>query len=100
MKTEIFDFSGYQGCKLPAYLFLPETDVTAVLQITHGMTEHMGRYQDFAQYLCARGIAVSGFDLRGHGKHSGDQAVASFGEGGWAASVQDMHQFHLYLNNR
>lgn len=62
----------------------------AVLQITHGMTEHMGRYEAFAQYLRPMGIAAAGFDLRGHGKNPGDPEVASFGEGGWAASIEDM----------
>ena len=55
------------GRNLPARIWQPEGEVKAVLQITHGMTEHMGRYEAFADALCARGIVVAGFDLRGHG---------------------------------
>ena len=51
MKTEMFEFAGYNGTNLPACLWFPEGKVKAVLQITHGMTEHMGRYEAFAQYL-------------------------------------------------
>ena len=51
MKTETFEFTGYNGTDLPAYLWLPVGEVKAVLQITHGMTEHMGRYEAFAEYL-------------------------------------------------
>ena len=100
MKTETFEFAGYSGTNLPAYLWLPEGKVKAVLQITHGMTEHMGRYEAFARYLCPMGIAVAGFDLRGHGKNPGDRSVASFGEGGWAASMEDMRLFFELLKQR
>ena len=100
MKTETFEFTGYNGSHLPACLWLPEGNVKAVLQITHGMTEHMGRYEAFAQYLLPRGIAVAGFDLRGHGKNPGDRSVASCGEGGWTASIEDMRLFYELLKQR
>ena len=100
MKTEIFEFTGYNGIILPVYLWLPDGEVKAVLQITHGMTEHMGRYEAFARYLCSMGITVAGFDLRGHGKNPGDAEVASFGEGGWAASIEDMRLFYELLEQR
>ena len=79
---------------------MPDGEVKAVLQITHGMTEHMGRYEAFAEYLCPMGIAVAGFDLRGHGANPGDPEVASFGEGGWAASIEDMQLFYAHLQRR
>ena len=94
MKTETFEFVGYNETTLPAYLWVPQGEVKAVLQITHGMTEHMERYEALAQYLQPMGIAVAGFDLRGHGKNPGDAEVASFGEGGWAASIEDMRLFY------
>ena len=100
MKTESFEFAGNNGINLPGYLWLPEGDVKAVLQIAHGMTEHMGRYEAFAAFLCTMGIAVAGFDLRGHGKNPGDAEVASFGEGGWAASIEDMRLFYVLLRER
>lgn len=55
MKTETFEFAGYSGTNLPAYLWLPDGDVKALLQVTHGMTEHMGRYEAFAEYLIPQG---------------------------------------------
>ena len=100
MKTEIFEFSGCNAAVLPAYLWLPEGEVKAVLQITHGMTEHMGRYEALAEYLMPLGIAVAGFDLRGHGRNPGDPNVASFGVGGWEASIEDMHLFFNLLEQR
>ena len=100
MKAEQFDFIENNGTVLPGYIWLPEGDVKGVLQITHGMTEHMGRYEALADYLCPMGIAVAGFDLRGHGKNPGDADVASCGEGGWAASIEDMRLFYKLLRDR
>ena len=71
--------------------------VTKVIHVVHGMTEHMGRYEAFAEDLTPYGIAVVGFDLRGHGRNSGDLECASFmsgqkidGEYGWGRSVEDI----------
>lgn len=100
MKTETFEFAGHTGTQLPAYLWLPDGEVKAVLQIAHGMTEHMGRYETLAADLCRHGIAVTGFDLRGHGKNPGDPSVASFGNGGWAATIEDMRLFYKLLEQR
>ena len=100
MIRELFEFAGYGEAKLPARLWVPDGEVKAVLQLTHGMTEHMGRYEVFAEYLCPMGIAVAGFDLRGHGANPGDPEVASFGEGGWAASIEDMQLFYEHLQGR
>ena len=100
MKTEQFYFSGYENRELPAYLWLPEQEITGVLQLTHGMTEYAGRYTALAECLTAAGIAVAGFDLRGHGRNSGDPKVASFGEGGWNASIEDIRCFFLMLQDR
>jgi hypothetical protein len=42
--------------------------VRAVIQITHGMMEHIGRYDRFARSLCGRGFLVCGGDHLGHGR--------------------------------
>ena len=83
MTRELLEFTGYNNTTLPAQLWLPDGAPVALIQITHGMTEHIGRYEDFAQRMTERGIAVAGFDLRGHGRNAGDADGASFGENGW-----------------
>ena len=100
MKKETFEFAGYHGVMLPATLWLPEQAPRCILQIAHGMTEHIGRYEPLAQELTEHGILVAGFDLRGHGRNPGDHNVASFGEGGWEASIQDMRLFFEILGER
>ena len=100
MRTEHYIFQGFEGIQLPATVWLPDGAPKCILQITHGMTEHMGRYARFGEDLCQQGVAVAGFDLRGHGKNAGDPAVASFGAGGWQASIEDMHLFYEDLQQR
>ena len=97
---QCFEFVGHGAIALPAVIWQPEQEIKAVLQITHGMTEHMGRYESLAEDLCSHGIAVAGFDLRGHGKNPGNPEIASFGEGGWTASIEDMRLFFTELRSR
>lgn len=55
----------------------------AVLQIAHGMCEHSERYDEFAEYLCERGIVVCALDHLGHGKSVADQSeLGYFGKKG------------------
>lgn len=100
MKTETFTFPASGGTLLPAAIHLPETAPKLVLQVTHGMTEHFGRYTALAEFLTESGIAVAGFDLRGHGLNPGDPHCASFGDNGWAAALEDMRCFFSLLRER
>lgn len=100
MDFERFEFEGHGGTVLPAEIWLPEQEPKCILQVTHGMTEHIGRYTELARKLTAHGIAAAGFDLRGHGRNAGDPDIASFGEGGWEASVEDMHLLFDVLAKR
>ena len=100
MRTEDWQFDGFGRIHLPAKLWLPDDEPKAILQITHGMTEHIGRYEAFAEKMTSHGVTVAGCDLRGHGRNIGNADVASFGEGGWEASLQDMRLFFEYLAAR
>ena len=39
-----------------------------IVQIVHGMSEHIGRYDDFARFLASHGYVVCAHDHVGHGK--------------------------------
>lgn len=45
-----------------------ETEPKAIVQIAHGMAEHIDRYDDFARFLVSNGYLVCGNDHLGHGK--------------------------------
>ena len=73
-------------------LSCPITDPKAIIHIVHGMSEHMGRYKHFAQFLNGEGYAVFGNDLKGHGFAAGEiENVGFFAEkDGWNIVVQDV----------
>ena len=49
--------------------------------LVHGLGEHSGRWKGPAEYFNARGGDVFSYDLRGHGRSSGDRIdIASFDE--------------------
>ena len=52
---------------LRGVIFVPENP-KAILQIAHGMTEHIGRYEPFMTYLAENGFIVCGHDHLGHGR--------------------------------
>ena len=75
--------------------YLPEgTQVKAVLQIAHGMAEHLERYEGFARVLCENGIAVYINDHLGHGGSvKNDDELGYFGKkDGWKHFVEDCHE--------
>ena len=45
----------------------------AVVQLVHGMAEHIGRYDDFARHLASLGCIVAGHDHLGHGRSAVSQ---------------------------
>ena len=70
--------------------------VRAVLQICHGVAEHIARYDAFARYLNGLGIAVVGHDHLGHGLSlpEGGPPVY-FGESNtWNTVVDDIYVLH------
>ena len=63
-----FTFPSSDGkTDLHAVDWVPDSPVRAVLQISHGVSEYILRYQALASFLTERGIAVAGHDHLGHG---------------------------------
>ena len=67
MKKEQYSPSVDGVHQLHTLLWVPEGNVKAVLQIVHGMSEHIERYDEFGRYLAERGVAVVGHSHLGHG---------------------------------
>ena len=74
----------------------------AVLQIAHGVAEHILRYDDFARYLNDRDILVAGHDHLGHGKSLPEGGTpVYFGDGStWETVVDDIHLLHDRLREQ
>jgi alpha-beta hydrolase superfamily lysophospholipase len=72
----------------------------ALVQITHGISEHGGRYDRFARYLGARGYVVVALDLRGHGQTAGTAGLGQAGLTAWADMTSDVAQLSHLAKNR
>ena len=70
MVVSYIGLENMDGNALHVEVFKPDTgvEVKGVLQIVHGMTEHIGRYMEFAEKFCNEGYVVVGCDLSGHGR--------------------------------
>ena len=66
-------WQAYDGTPMHAVRWQPENEPTMVICLIHGLGEHSGRYVNMAEYYVAHGIEVVSFDLRGHGKSSGQR---------------------------
>ena len=68
-KTESLILSADKKTPLRIVTWLDEkTKPSAIVQIVHGMTEYVDRYEGFAQFLAEQGYAVVGHDHLAHGK--------------------------------
>ncbi|MER2088614.1 MAG: alpha/beta hydrolase [Sporosarcina sp.] len=56
------------GFLVHAIVLVPDCNPIGHIHLLHGMAEHIGRYEEFANYLVGKGYIVSGHDHRGHGK--------------------------------
>jgi len=86
-----FQFTSTDGLSIACVKWGGHHDVRGVVQIAHGLGEHMGRYAELAETLVEGEFVVYGNDHRGHGltaKPSG--SFGEFGPGGFDQLVEDM----------
>ncbi|MBI0580255.1 lysophospholipase [Neobacillus cucumis] len=67
-KQSAFTFETNDGARIHVNKWMGEVKPRAIVQIAHGMAEHIERYQSFAEELVSQNIVVYGNDHRGHGK--------------------------------
>ena len=78
----------------------PVDDPTALVLISHGASEHSGRYDRFARALNEAGAAVVALDHRGHGRSVASPGPAVMGAGGGQAVVDDLHELRAAAAER
>ena len=77
------------GHKIHLQAWLPEGEPVGVIQLLHGLGEHIGRYERFAATAVGRGYAVFGHDHRGHGASEGERGYFA-DDNGWHKVVEDV----------
>ena len=103
MKTREFTFPSADGkTAIHAVEWLPEGAPRAVLQIVHGVSEYILRYEPFAAYLTERGFAVVGHDHLGHGTSvaPGGKRLYIGPKGSWDFVVQDIETLRCMSRER
>jgi alpha-beta hydrolase superfamily lysophospholipase len=89
------------GSRIAAYRWEPAGTPRGVVQLTHGMGEHLLRYDRLATALTGAGFAVQGQDHRGHGATAGSQeALGVLGADGWNSLVDDIDVLVERTHNR
>lgn len=75
---------------------VPDAAPKAVVQIAHGIAEHVERYGEFMSFLAENGYVVVANDHLGHGKSIGQPDEQGFfaEENGWDYVVSDMAKLH------
>lgn len=75
---------------------VPDGQPRAIVQIAHGIAEHVDRYSEFMEFLASHGYLVVANDHLGHGKSVGKNELMGFfaSEDGWLYVVGDMERLH------
>jgi len=75
-----------------ARMCIPDGPPRAVIQIAHGVADHIGRYDEMAEYFASRGFLVAGNDHLGHGENITDDFSVGFfaAEKGWDHVIADV----------
>jgi alpha-beta hydrolase superfamily lysophospholipase len=91
-----FRFTSEDGLQIACNRWPSLGATRGVLQIAHGLGEHLGRYSELVSALQAAGYIVYGNDHRGHGRTAtSPEQFGDFGEGGFDLLVQDMVELTL-----
>ena len=89
--TAEFRFTSTDGLRVACSRWDGRRPVRGVIQIAHGMGEHIGRYIGVIETLVSAGLTVYGNDHRGHGRTAPSAThFGGFGEGGFDLLVEDM----------
>lgn len=98
VSCDVFTFPSSDGLHLvSAVWWRPQGTPRGVVQLVHGISEYMGRYDSFARFLAGQGFAVVGHDHLGHGKTARDASEYGwFGDkDGWKYVLEDTHALFL-----
>ena len=70
--------SARDGCSIHAQEWAPEGPPRGIVQLVHGISEHIGRYDETARFLAEHGLLVCGGDHLGHGQTAADGSYGFF----------------------
>ncbi len=96
-------FTGtYHSCdhinRVHYYIYEPETDLRAILQIVHDFGDSVERNEDLIRFFTDHGVMICGCDHIGHGRSARKEDYGFFGNrNGWTYLVKDMKKLTHYM---
>lgn len=107
VKTSKIGYRSADGkTQIRALLWEPEKSAgiapLGIVQIVHGMSEHVERYDEFARFLAGRGYIVCANDHIGHGKSVSDPSEWGClpSVGGKDVLIADVHELRKTVASR
>jgi len=94
MNTRDWKWTSHDGLEMYSQSWEPEASPKAVVCLVHGLGEHSGRYAHVGKFFVDAGIALAGFDLRGHGNSGGPRGHLPSID----AYMDDIVAFHKQIN--
>ena len=84
------------------FIYKPNTEVKALLQISHGMCEYIERYEPVIDFLTGHGILVFGNDHLGHKTSAASDAELGYmgTKDGWRHMVEDVHKMTMLMKEQ
>ena len=86
-----------------AQIYLPKDVIPkGIVQLSHGMIDHVGRYKNLADFLTANGYIFAGNDHLGHGKSAESKDDYGFfaSNNGYELLLRDLHSFNKILREK
>ena len=97
---ERFQFTSGDGLSIACEKWGGHHEPRGVVQIAHGLGEHIGRYAEVAKLLVEDELVVYGNDHRGHGLTAKpSDSFGDFGPGGFDQLVEDMISLRVIAKN-
>lgn len=100
MKKESFVLKTSNDLDLHCLHWRPESPSIGVVQLVHGMAEHVDRFHDFAKYLTNHGYAVIGHDHPGHGKSANDKLGYVSSDDAFHTLVTETHRVYFTIKQK
>lgn len=95
-----FLFKSFDGKSLACYLWDEVENPKGIVQIVHGMTSHMMRYDEFAKELNKFGYIAFGDDHRPHGKTAGRENLGKATKTNFDDNVRDEIELTKMLKDK
>lgn len=89
------DFTASDGKTIKIAEWKPEGEIKGILQISHGMAEHSGRYEGLSNFLTGKGFMIIADDHRAHGET--DRETLGYCKGDiYSDTVRDMAEITAF----